>query len=189
MNAQTHLTEWTHRFREPMFKFAVLNLSSLDDAEDVVQDTFEALLLKIDQWHQIEITKAYLFGILKNKIKDKLRARYRHQPPKHNEAQTLETLLFSDSGAWYQHTAPALWQDMEETHQKDAFFAVLDICINQLPYQHASVFSMKHLLDCDTDEILSVLQISKDNYWQSMSRAKKQIHFCLNERWYEGETL
>lgn len=63
---------------------------------------------------------------------------------------------------------------------------MVDICVNQLPAKPARVFSMKELLECDADEICDTLGLSKTDYWQCMSRARKQIQLCLNEKWFQG---
>ncbi len=179
------MEEW----RDWMFKFAVINLSSVQDAEDVVQDCFEAALKVKRAKQELVNEKAYVFGILRNKVKDKLRTRYTlsFNTPEVNEE--LDSLLFDPKGAWQVQMALPQWQSMEDSHQQTVFFDVLDACINDLPVKLSSVFSMKHFLDCPTDEILHTLSITKDDYWQTMSRAKKRIMYCLNQRWYEGESV
>ncbi len=179
----------TDEWRDKMLKFAVLNLSSTEDAEDVVQDCFEAVLKFDETKPQPLNVNAYVFGILKNKIKDKLRVRYTLVFNTAEVNDELDNLLFNENGAWHSDMALPRWESMEDEHQQNVFFDVLDVCINDLPVKLGSVFSMKHFLDCPTDEILHTLEISKDDYWQCMSRAKKRIMYCLNQRWYEAESI
>ena len=61
--------------------------------------------------------------------------------------------------------------------------------MNKLPEKPARVFTMKEFMECDAEEICTIINISKSDYWQSMSRARKQIHICLNQSWFDGETL
>jgi RNA polymerase sigma-70 factor, ECF subfamily len=51
------------------------------------------------------------------------------------------------------------------------------------------VFSMKEILECDPEEICITLGLNKADYWQCMSRARKQIQLCLNENWFGGGAL
>ena len=64
------------------------------------------------------------------------------------------------------------------------FFAVLEACVSKLPPKPARVFSMKELLDCDADEICATLAITRADYWQCMSRARKQLQLCLGQNWF-----
>ena len=45
---------------------------------------------------------------------------------------------------------------------------------------------MKVFLECDADEICTTLGLSKTDYWQCMSRARKQIQLCLSQKWFGG---
>jgi RNA polymerase sigma-70 factor (ECF subfamily) len=48
---------------------------------------------------------------------------------------------------------------------------------------------MKEFLDCEPEEICATLGLTKSDYWQCLSRARKQIQICLNQSWFEGSTL
>ena len=101
----------------------------------------------------------------------------------------FDDLLFDQSDHWHGGVAPAAWSTPEDETSSGQFFQVLDICLNNLPEKPARVFTMKEFMECDAEEICSVINITKSDYWQSMSRARKQIHLCLNQRWFDGETL
>ncbi len=60
----------------------------------------------------------------------------------------------------------------------------MDLCVSKLPPKVARVFSMKELLECDSAEICNTLGLSKTDYWQCMSRARKQLQLCLNQQWF-----
>ena len=133
--------------------------------------------------------RGYLFGILKHKITDRLRARYRHGTPPaasatSGGADALDAELFDSRGHWQTGASPALWHDPESQLQNSQFFAVLEACVSKLPPKPARVFSMKELLDCDADEICATLAITRADYWQCMSRARKQLQLCLGQNWF-----
>lgn len=168
-----------------MLRFARLHLSNSSDAEDVVQDAFTAILTtELSKLENID-PRAYLFGILRNKIMDKLRHRYRN-PSSSLKAPSddLDELLFDQAGHWTEDSAPTHWGTPEIHMENNQFFQVVDICVNNLPTKTARVFSMKEFLDSEADEICETLNISKSDYWQCLSRARKQIQLCLNERWF-----
>lgn len=183
------LAQWTRDWRRPMLRFAQLHLQPPEEAEDAVQDALAALLgVQPDVLQQTD-PRRYLFGILKHKITDRLRRKYRPEVSLGETSEDeLDALMFDARGHWLDDVAPATWTTPESRLQSDQFFAVVDLCVHRLPAKPARVFSMKALLDCETDEICATLGLSQADYWQCMSRARKQLQLCLNQRWFEGAT-
>ncbi len=177
---------WALPWRQPMLRFAQLHLQPREDAEDAVQDALLGVLtLPADRIPSAP--RRYLFGILKHKITDRLRQKYRHGPSVDAAfVDDLDAELFHEGGHWVASVAPTTWHSPESQLQSDQFFQVVDVCIDKLPAKPARVFSMKELLDCEPDEICDTLGLSKADYWQCMSRARKQIQLCLSQNWFDG---
>ena len=182
-------------WRAPLLRFVRLHLQPDEEAEDAVQDTLLAVLAASAAapprggGPRQGDARGYLFGILKHKITDRLRARYRHGTPPAASAtaggaDALDAELFDSRGHWQTGAGPALWYDPESQLQNSQFFAVLEACVSKLPPKPARVFSMKELLDCDADEICATLAITRADYWQCMSRARKQLQLCLGQNWF-----
>ena len=182
-------------WRAPLLRFARLHLQPDEEAEDAVQDTLLAVLAAPAAapprggGPRQGDARGSLFGILKHKITDRLRARYRHGTPPAASAtaggaDALDAELFDSRGHWQTGAGPALWHDPESQLQNSQFFAVLEACVSKLPPKPARVFSMKELLDCDADEICATLAITRADYWQCMSRARKQLQLCLGQNWF-----
>jgi len=179
--------DWALPWRQPMLRFARLHLQPSEDAEDAVQDALLAVMSLPADRTPVD-PRRYLFGILKHKITDRLRQKYRHGPSM--DAAFIDDLdpeLFDEGGHWVASVAPATWHSPESQLQSDQFFQVVDLCIDKLPTKPARVFSMKELLDCEPEEICGALSLSKADYWQCMSRARKQIQMCLSQNWFEGD--
>ncbi|WP_294636356.1 sigma-70 family RNA polymerase sigma factor [uncultured Aquabacterium sp.] len=182
------MAQWARDWRGPMLRFAQLHLQPREEAEDAVQDALVAALgVSADQLQQAD-PRRYLFGILKHKITDRLRAKYRREARDVvcDEPDELDALLFDGHGHWVAEMAPTPWRTPEADLLTEQFFAVVDLCIDKLPSKAARVFSMKELLECDADEVCSTLGLSKADYWQNMSRARKQIQLCLSQTWFDG---
>lgn len=190
MDKRLDVDQWVRQWRTPMLRFARLHLSHREDAEDAVQDTFTAVLVADPGTLSVVEPRRYLFGILRNKVMDRLRKRYRPSESMDRPYEDdLDQLLFDNRDHWLSGVAPASWQSPDDRVENDQFFRVVDVCVNNLPAKPARVFSMKEFLECDPEEICGTLGISKADYWQCLSRARKQIHLCLNQNWFEGETL
>ena len=180
-------------WRAPLLRFARLHLQPDEEAEDAVQDTLLAVLAAPAAapprggGPRQGDARGYLFGILKHKITDRLRARHGTPPAASataGGADALDAELFDSRGHWQTGAGPALWHDPESQLQNSQFFAVLEACVSKLPPKPARVFSMKELLDCDADEICATLAITRADYWQCMSRARKQLQLCLGQNWF-----
>jgi RNA polymerase sigma-70 factor (ECF subfamily) len=191
------LSDWAGRWRGPMLRFAQLHLQPREEAEDAVQDALVALLAQTSNQmsnqaphHQApadDQLKPYLFGILKHKITDRLRQRYRHGARTESiDDEAFDLELFDAAGHWLPGAAPERWHCPESTLHSEQFFAVVDACLHLLPAKAARVFSMKELLDCDADEVCATLGLSKTDYWQCMSRARKQLQLCLTQKGFDG---
>ncbi|MFT3859236.1 MAG: sigma-70 family RNA polymerase sigma factor [Aquabacterium sp.] len=179
---------WAKQWRGAMLRFAQLHLHPREEAEDAVQDALAALLSVDPALIARNDPRGYLFGILKHKITDRLRRRYRQSEVACEDAlaDDLDQVLFDDQDHWAPGVAPARWACPAEQLQTEQFFAVVDICVNKLPAKSARVFSMKNFLECEAEEICETLGLSKSDYWQCMSRARKQIQLCLTQNWFEG---
>lgn len=187
----THdFAQWARDWRAPMLRFAMLHLQPREEAEDAVQDALAALLeVSAATLEQVD-PRRYLFGVLKHKITDRVRRKYRPEVG-YQEAfeDELDNVLFDEHGHWVQGVAPQVWDAPDAQLQTEQFFAVVDICVHKLPTKPARVFSMKELLECEPEEVCATLGLSKADYWQCMSRARKQIQLCLNENWFGGGVL
>lgn len=187
MSTLPDTTRLASQWRGAMLRFALLHLQPHEEAEDAVQDALLALLVPAPGQPSPSDPRRYLFGILRNKITDRLRRKYRPEVG-YDEAfaDDLDNVLFDPRGHWVDGVAPATWTCPQSQLQSEQFFAVVDICMNRLPAKPARVFSMKELLEIEADEICSTLGLSKADYWQCMSRARKQIQLCLTANWFEG---
>lgn len=183
LNVDVQLIE---SLRLPMLRFARLHLSHREDAEDCVQDTLLAYWAKPNQFDGRASLKTYLFGILKNKVVDKLRVRYRDKFETPDLGEDDFDNWFTTTGAWHEEARFSTWAEPEGALATRQFLEVLDICLNHLPQKIAAVFSMKELMEMDSLEICQHLGVSKDLYWQCMSRARKSIQLCLTQRWFSG---
>ncbi|WP_286743031.1 sigma-70 family RNA polymerase sigma factor [Aquabacterium sp. UBA2148] len=186
-NVADNVADWARRWRTPMLRFAQLHIQPKEDAEDAVQEALAAALAASADAPPVLEPRSYLFGILKHKITDRLRQRYRReQPVSELVSSDLDEALFDDKGHWHPGVEPSLWQSPEGMLASDQFFAVVDACVHKLPSKPARVFSMKELLECEADEICATLGMSKTDYWQCMSRARKQLQVCLTQNWFDG---
>lgn len=175
--------------RGPMLQLAMRLIQPREMAEDTVQQALLALLEAPQAFADATDPRLYVFGVLKYKIADALRQRYRQpvlsSPDTDDE---LDEFLFEPNGHWEQANAPRHWNSPELRLQNNQFLALVDACVHHLPDKIAKVFSMKAFLEFEAQEICEALQLNKSDYWQCMSRARKQLQLCLAQQGIAGDT-
>jgi len=90
--------------RQQMLKFAILQLSSLQQAEDAVQEALMSAFQHIDSFTGRAAFKTWVFAILKNKIFDLIRQKSRLMTMSElfNDEDSEQSIdaLFDASGHW-----------------------------------------------------------------------------------------
>jgi len=174
------------RARPTLMRFAVLQLRDEQSAEDVVQDTLLAALQGRDGFTGKAQLKTWLVSILKNKIVDRIRQRSREAPlPALNEDDDENDAfdaLFAADGHWQEK--PAAWGNPEASLQQSRFYDVMELCMKALPENLCRVFTMREILEMETEEICKELKISTSNCWVVLYRARMRLRECLQLRWF-----
>lgn len=177
--------------RPDLVRFARLHVRDRALAEDAVQD---ALLAAMQAWKSFEnrsSVKTWVFTILRNKIIDLVRKREREpslseiSSGDEQDAQLMDA-LFDQHGHWESAATPGRWRDPEDAFEQAQFWTVFEACLDRLPERTARVFSMRELLDFETDEICKETGISSTNCFVVLHRARLALRACLETQWYHG---
>ncbi|MBE0661297.1 MAG: sigma-70 family RNA polymerase sigma factor [Bacteroidales bacterium] len=178
------LADWVAQYTEEMYKWALYKTSSIEVAEDLVQDTFLAVSEKFSTFKGDSSPKTWLFSILNHKIIDYYRKRVNQ--PVRIETQVLAG-IFNDNEGWKPEKQPREWHS-EEVHLLDdeVFKAVLKKCLEALPEKWNLSVKMKYLTDKSGEEICQELGITPSNFWQMIHRAKLKLRDCIETNWFQN---
>ena len=166
--------EFLMDLRKQMLKFTVLQLSSFQQAEDVVQEALVSALQHLGSFSGRAAFKTWVFAILKNKIIDLIRQ---------NSRLVTMTELFDASGHWHKYQAPKAWQSPEEMMEQQDFWIVFNACLNHLPAKYAQVFMLREVIELSSDEICERLEITVSNFNVLMYRSRTRLRECLENKW------
>ncbi|MFA3128822.1 RNA polymerase factor sigma-70 [Acinetobacter pittii] len=173
--------------RQQMIKFAFLQLSSLPQAEDVVQEALTSAFQHLDSFKGRAAFKTWVFAILKNKIIDVIRQKSRlvamTELFKDEESELSIDALFDASGHWHKYEAPQAWQSPEEMMEQADFWIIFEACLNHLPAKYAQVFMMREVIELSSNEICSKLELSISNFNVLMYRSRTRLRECLENKW------
>ncbi|XKH59650.1 sigma-70 family RNA polymerase sigma factor [Halomonas sediminis] len=177
--------------RPRLIAFARLHLRNATLAEDVVQ---EALLTAHEKANDFEGRSGYetwVFGILKYKILDGLRAQKRQgtwQPMNDDISDDLLDRLFQENGRWQPNARPSRWGEPDAVFENEHFWQVFDACMTALPDTIARVFSLRELMGLSTQEICKETGLKENNCWVILYRARLRLRTCIEHGWLQEES-
>lgn len=170
--------------------FAQSQLQDATKAEDVVQEALMSAMQYKEQFRGNSALKTWIFAILKNKILDELR-RSKKMVVVANFQQDDElmlTTLFNQSGRWQTDNLPIefddSWQSSNDIEAQD-FWNALEFCLQNLSPEQAKVFMMREYMELDTEEVCQHCNISRQNFYVLMHRARLRLQYCLRLNWFD----
>lgn len=166
-----------------------MKVSSIEAAEDLVQETFVSAIKAKDSFKSDSSEKTWLVAILKNKIIDYYRKKdvLRNTSEYLNEtADDFNKHFFEkQNGHWLKEAAPHTWQESADAAMNQMEFdKVLLGCVEKMPAKLIPIFIAKFLDEEDSETICKVHNISSSNYWVIIHRAKVLIRSCLEKNWF-----
>ena len=176
--------QWVDIYGDGLYSYALYRVEDKGLAEELVQETFVAALGARANFAGKSSEKTWVYSILKNKIYDHLRRKYKETSMSAEQLETLmEEDIFDAKGGWKE--IPAHWPQMpQKNFEEKEFLAVLRNCMDHLPVKQGHAFLMREMDDLDNEEICKVLEISSTNYWVLMHRARLKIRKCLENSWF-----
>lgn len=180
------------QLRRDLLRFARLQLRDADAAEDAVQEALTAACTHAGEFAGRSAHKTWVFGILRNKLIDQLRARQRTVPLSALDAQldgesVLDRELFKENGHWTAHAKPRPWPRPETLLQQQQFWTLFERCLDHLPEQIGRVFMMREFLDFAIADICRELTLTTNHCSVLLYRARTRLRTCLTERGLTAE--
>lgn len=177
------------QLRKELVRFADMHLRNREMAEDVAQEALASAIAASDRFERRASVKTWVFTILKNKIVDAMRSGWNKNRVDLIDEASDESdfdVLFTAKERWQPAEKPSSWGDPEQNFENQEFWAIFDICMNNLSEVNARVFTMREFLGFEAEEICKELGISTSNCWVILHRARMSLRLCLQSRWFEG---
>ena len=181
---------WVELYGDYLFKYAFMRLRDSTKAEDAVQETFLAALKGGKTFAGRSAEKSWLVGILKNKICDYYRKASRETSFTDLEFYSDEESdrfipdgLFKDG--WIHELGPLEWSsDPGASLDSQEFWKTFHDCSSKLPKNVAAAFNLREVDGVESKEICSMLNISENNLWVMLHRARMALRRCLETNWF-----
>lgn len=161
-------------------------------AEDVVQETWVAVLRGLDRFEGRSAFKTWLFRILVNRAKTRGVREHRTIPfasvgggdgvegDSEGEGPTVDPSRFTSAGAWT--SAPADWHDDPEAAlESEEALRIAREAIAELPERQRIVITLRDLEGLSSDEVRNVLDVSETNQRVLLHRARTKVRKALED--------
>jgi RNA polymerase sigma-70 factor (ECF subfamily) len=180
---------WVDLYGDMLYGYALKMLSNTTLAHDLVQETFLAALKSRKSFKKQSHEKTWFFGILKHKILDHLRHKYREMQGAENAGTEEAVEAFFDHASGMLKKMPASWQvNPSELIEKEEFWSTLHSCLDHLPEKTRDAFKLRELEEEKTEDICKVLDITATNLWVILHRARVLMRSCLEKNWFKAGT-
>lgn len=167
-----------NQYHRVLFKGAMKQKLSIDQAEAVVADTWSTFFEKVENFKGNSHIRTYLFGIMYNKIKELWRSnnKYTHEYQEHEIDQ-----MFLEDG-----THKGTPQDPSKWVQSNQTLELIQQAIEKLPENQRLAFTLKEIDGESTEDICNILGVSSTNLGVLIYRAKNSLRLALEEYYKDG---
>jgi RNA polymerase sigma-70 factor (ECF subfamily) len=178
------------RYHGPLLRLARQYVPSPAVAEEVVQQTWLAVMQGIDRFEGRASVKTWLFRILVNTARANGVKEHRSIPfsavaridDQEAAVDPSRFRRFRHAGQWKQPPDP--WPGPEEQALDAEMFAVVSAAIDQLPAAQREVVTMRDVLGWTAPEACEALDVSAGNERVLLHRGRSKVRAAV-ERYYD----
>jgi RNA polymerase sigma-70 factor (ECF subfamily) len=181
-------------YHAPLRRMALSYVRSAAVADEVVQETWLAVIRGVHRFEGRSSLKTWIFRILANTAKTRAERESRTVPfsalspseADEDEPSVDPNRFFDQQHArWPGHWAspPARWDELPEEHLTGrATLDALKAAIEQLPSKQRQVIVLRDVEGWEADEVCDLLELSDANQRVLLHRARSQVRQALEEQ-------
>ena len=170
-----------------LMRLALMHVASRAVAEDVVADTWLAVVKGIDRFEGRSALRTWIFQILLNIARTRGKrekrtlpfAALRRRAEEGRDEPAVDSDRFQRSGAWAR--PPQEWQGVEAKIESDETRGVLLEAIAALPPRQRHVIALRDIQGYSAEEARNALGLSETNQRVLLHRARSKVREALEE--------
>ncbi|MCZ7636047.1 MAG: sigma-70 family RNA polymerase sigma factor [Verrucomicrobia bacterium] len=175
--------DWVETHGDYLYHFALGQVRDADVAEDLVQETFLAALKAQHRFAGQSSERTWLVGILRHKILDHLRRTWRERAHRAEPLPACRDRESEDDAVRWVHEVADECLSPSRRMELAEFREQLEVALGKLPPRLAQVFQLYAIEERPNREVCQSLQISENNLWVMLHRARKQLRESLAGWW------
>jgi RNA polymerase sigma-70 factor (ECF subfamily) len=167
------------RHHTPMIRLATSYVPNRAVAEEVVQETWLAVLRGLSGFEGRSLFRTWLFGILINKARA-CGVRERRTVPVEDPGPAVDSSRFDDEGHW--RARPDHWIELAEDREHAAKIAArIRTAVGELPARQAEVVTLRDLEGLDGARVCELLGISEGNQRVLLHRGRSRLRQIIED--------
>jgi RNA polymerase sigma-70 factor, ECF subfamily len=171
------------RYHDPMLRLAVSFVPSRAVAEEVVQDTWLAVLRGLDTFEGRSTIRTWLFRILVNQAR-KTGTREHRSVPVADPEPAVDPARFDASGSWAD--PPEHWIEAAEGREEAGKLADrVRAWMDELPARQREVVILRDVEEMSSEEVCAVLAISEGNQRVLLHRGRSRLRQLVEDEFRE----
>lgn len=171
--------ELVRRYESKVFNLAMRFMRNQEDAEEVLQDVFSTLYLKVAGFQGKSAFSSWLYRIVVNAAFMRLRKRKQHVTTSIEDLSPMARQLFVDRP--HSQRNP----NSESLSIRTELRSTLERAINRLPEQYRAVFVLRDVDGLSNQEVSEILDLSipavKSRLHRSRLMLRKRLTRCFRE--------
>ncbi|MDQ3367378.1 MAG: sigma-70 family RNA polymerase sigma factor [Myxococcota bacterium] len=177
------------RYHDPLRRLARTFVSTEAAADEVVQDTWVAVLAGIETFEERSAFKTWLFRILVHRAQTRGVKEARSVPASAladdaADAPAVEPARFDERGMWKSPPARGDQDSAEARMSTQQLGARLQQAIQALPERQRTVIVLRDVLGWTADEVCNVLEVEETNQRVLLHRARSRLRAMLEDYRY-----
>ena len=168
-----------------LIRMAMGHVGDREVAEEVVQDTWMAVIDSLDRFEGRSSLRTWIFGIMIHKAKDRGVREKRHttfsdfETFDDEQEDAVDPSRFHRSGEWAGHWAfpPQPWDDQtpEKLMASQQAVQAMNRAIEALPATLKDVLILRDVEGVDAREVCEILKITETNVYVRLHRARERV--------------
>jgi RNA polymerase sigma-70 factor (ECF subfamily) len=187
--------ELVNKHHGALIRMAMGYVADRDAAEEVVQDTWMAVIENLCRFEGRSSLRTWIFGIMIHKAKDRGIREKRHttfsafESCEEDNEDVVDPSRFQEAGDWAGHWAfpPQPWDDQtpEKLLASEQMVNVMNSAIESLPRSLKEVLMLRDVEGMDIKEACALLKITETNLYVRLHRARERVRKVM-EVYLEG---
>lgn len=186
---ESAFTQLITRYSGSLLRIALVYVPNHAAAEEVVQETWLAVLEGIQRFEGRSSFKTWLFKILVNRAKTRGERERRYVAfssvageSADSEEPMVDPAQFDHAGRWI--TQPRSWDEVtpERLLLSKESRALLDQAIAALPPVQRQVITLRDIEGCSSQEVCNILNVSETNQRVLLHRARMKVRRAIERQ-------